>query len=561
MIIGFLVLRPSFDLALTGDDYLGLWRYQFYINGWGGETLSNKSYFFTDYGPMDMLTAIIHHFVGFRHQIYYIVSFVLRTLAALSFLWPVYRLSKSKWAAVIAAAFFMITTTGLEATDWSFNMPSYVAIALTNLALGCFVTQAWFFAPIFFVLAIISQPIRTMFLPILMIGLEIYSIVINFNLRKLFWGLSRIGVYIFLIATLLKYTSYGGAVSLRGSSVLAQNLQQVIQLGKDGNYKILVTPISQIGRLILPNNFLYQRIEIWGLPRTFRQVVVTTFSMFLIGLVIIRSTRWQFLIGVIVAFGWTTYVWRTFMNPAESLIQPFELLTYLFGGYVLIILTTVWISLKKQENLRLGLFLAVLFTASGFILFWVRTPGTVYEITGRYLIVSGAGLAWLVGMLTAVGTRSRSIILLILVGILFSLHAKTSYRYLYHLSEVRGIELTDRLRGSIKRATNFGNPDVALVFYFEGDDPEILQHSFIFGFPVISHYQFDIDGPWYNIAPTNIWAEVESAYVDGQSLKRFMPGPWKPVALENIYAYRLENRNLVDVTEEKREKLKQLKLK
>lgn len=565
--MGYVTLRPSFNLALTGDDYLGLWRYDFYHNGWGGEKLNNISYFFTDYGPMDMMTATIHHFFGFRHQIYYIFSFMLRLFAALSFLWPMYKLTKSGWGSIGAAAFFIITTTGLEATDWSFNMPSYIAIAFANIFLGLFIYSrtknnlfTWIASPVTFVLTIISQPVRTMFFPILILGLEIYWLVTNFNLKNLCLEIIKIGLWIVLTMTILKYTSYGGAVSLRGSKILSQNFQQVVQLIKDKNYKILVSPVGQIGRIILPNDFMYQRTEIWGLSRTFRHVVPSAFIIFMVGLFVLRATRWQLIISTVLSIGWIMVIWQMFMQPQGYQLQPFELLAYLLGGHIIILIIIGWLSVKNKY-IRFGIFLSLLFIISGFILFWVRSPGVIHEITGRYLIVSGAGLAWLLGIMLVIGIKTKNIALIIVFGLLFSLHAKTSYKYLNHLSDVRGIEQTEKLRNSIKPAKNFGNPNVALVFYFEGDEPEVLQHAFIFGFPVISHYQFGISGPWYNIAPTNIWAEVESAYLDGQSLKRFMPGPWVSTDLENIYAYRLENRQLIDITEEKRVMLKNLKTK
>ncbi|MEK7090967.1 MAG: hypothetical protein AAB887_00485 [Patescibacteria group bacterium] len=564
--IYFVTLLPSFNLALTGDDYLGLWRYDFYTNGWGGEKLNNLSFFFSDYGPMDTLTATIHHYFGFNHKVYYIFSFLLRLTASLSFLWPVYKLTRNKWASLGSAAFFSITVTGLETTDWSFNMPSYAAIAVMNTLLGVFtITRSknnlwiWTILALLFVIAIISQPIRMLFLPALMIGLEIYWLITNFNWKKTVLTVFRIGLYILLTTSILKYTSIGGAVGARGTAALIKNYGLVIKHYQEKNYKIFLSPISQLGKIILPNDFMYQRLEHWGLPRTFRRAVIPVFAGFAIWLVFFKSKRIELVSGLLVGGGWTAYVWQEFIAKTSSPVEPFELFTYLIGGYFLIWVILWWIQLKGQNNLRLILVLSVFMMIGGFIAPWLRNPGFLYEITGRYLIVSGAGLAWLMAVPLATKTDlKRKLVLIMMFGLLFSLHAKTSYRYLYHLSEVRGIELTDRLRGSIKRAKNFGNPKEPLVFYFEGDDPEILQHAFIFGFPVIASFQFDF-APWYNIAATNIWLEVESAYLDGQSLKRFMPGPYFPVKLENIYVYRLQSRNLIDVTDEKRELLRKLK--
>lgn len=566
VIVYFLTLRPSFNLALTGDDYLGLWRYDFYLNGWGGEKLSNWAYFFTDYGPMDMVTAVIHRYFGFKHQVYYLFAFVLRLAAALSFLWPVYRLTRNRWASLGAAAFFSITTTGLEATDWSFNMPSYVAIAITNTLLGMFVVSRtrhnlWVFLALagLFTLAIVAQPIRMMFLPLLMIGLEIYWTLTSLSWKNMFLGLSRIGLYSLLTAAILKYTSYGEAVSLRGNQAIARNYQQVVQLVKDKNYPTLVSPISQIGRIVLPNDFMYQRIEVWGLPRAFRRAVLPAYGLFLVGLVIFGVSRRRLVGALLLAAVWTGYVWQTFMQPTGYLLQPFELLTYLWGGYLLVSLGLWWSSSATDKNLKLGIVLSLLLLVGGFILFWVRTPGFLHEITGRYLIVPGAGLAWLMAMLLAVKTVPRQkAVLVLLFGSMLSLHAKVSYKYLNHLSEVRGIELTTRLRESVTRPKNYGDPKISQVFYFEGDNPEIIYHAFIFGWPVVSYYQYGGSGAWYNIAPTDNWQEVVSAYQDGESLKRFMPGPYGPVAPENIHAYRLREKVLYDVSEEKRDILRDL---
>ena len=569
LLVGLLTLLPSFNLSLTGDDYLGLWRYDFYVNGVGGEKVSLLDFFLSDYGPQDVLTALIHHYFQFNHQVYYIISFALRLIASLSFLWPVYKLTKNKWAALAASGFFLITVTGLEATDWSFNMPSYVAIAIMNTLLGVFVVSrtknniiTLAASTFLFVAAIISQPIRMMFLPVLMMALESYWLLTTFNWKNLCWWTVKVCMYAILMAGIMKYSHYGEAVSARGKDALLTNYGKVIQQVEHKNYKLLLSPISQIGVIVLPNNFLYQRLEVWGVPRTFRQVVIPAFVGFVVWLVILKCSKKQLILYSAVGALWTRYVWQIFVAKTSNPVQPFELLTYLLGGYLLISAVLWWINLRNQKYLQLCLMLAILIMFGGFMVPWLRVPGTIHEITGRYLIVPGAGLAWLMVVFLSIKTDfNRKLALITVFGLLFSLHPKTRYRYLCHLSEVRGIELTNRLRGSIKQAKNFGNNKVSLVFYFEGDNPEILQHSFIFGFPVISHYQFGITGPWYNIAPTNIWEEVVSAYQDGQSLKRFMPGPWIPTKLEDIYAYRLENRQLIDVTEEKREILKNLKTK
>lgn len=566
--IGFLTLRPSFNLALTGDDYFAIWRYYYYIDGQGGPKISNLSYFFTDYGPVDMFTAAIYNYFGFKDQVYYVFSLAFRVLAAVSFLWPVYRLTKSKWASLGSMAFFLITVTGLEATDWSFNMPSYLAIAIMNILLAIFSISRtknnlliWATSSLLFTAAVISQPIRMMFLPVLMVLLESFWLITNISWKNVILGILKITMYVFLIATILKYSHYGESASARGKDAILANYGQVITQIKQKNYKLLLTPINQIGVVILPNIAMYQRLEDWGLARTFRRVVIPAVAGYLIWLILLKFSKKTFALGFILGLYWTNYIWQKFVTMTANPIQPFELLTYLLGGLLLISTGLWWISLRKQKNLQLSLTLAILIMFGGFMVAWLRNPGSVIEITGRYLIVPAAGLAWLMAFLLATAIKTKNIVLIVIFGLLFSLHAKTSYEYLYHLSSVRGIELTNRLRNSVQVPPYLSKSNAPVVYYFEGDNPDILHHAFIFGWPVIAVFRFNFSGPWYHIAPTNSWEEVVSAYLDGKSLKRFMPGPWKPVSLENIFAYRLENRQLIDETEEKREILKNLKTK
>lgn len=69
--VSVFVLYPSFNLALTGDDYLGFWRYNETLAGRQDGPRTPLSYFFIDYGPQDITTAIIHSFVGWNAKYYY----------------------------------------------------------------------------------------------------------------------------------------------------------------------------------------------------------------------------------------------------------------------------------------------------------------------------------------------------------------------------------------------------------------------------------------------------------------------------------------------------------
>ena len=134
-------------------------------------------------------------------------------------------------------------------------------------------------------------------------------------------------------------------------------------------------------------------------------------------------------------------------------------------------------------------------------------------------------------------------------------HSFSSSSYLSHLAQVRDAKTTNQLRQAVKWIPEFGTTTEPLVFYFEGD-PEVVYHAFLFGFPEImsATYHFSDN---YNLVATSSWSEIVSAYTNGEALKRFYT-PVKPAMLKNIYAYKVQGGNLIDITAEKRRLLQQL---
>lgn len=569
--VGWLCLRPSLDLDLTGDDFLTIYRYKFFIGGWGGEKMSKISYFFTDYGPQDTLTSSIYYLWGLKAQPYYIFSLLLRSVAALSFILPIYELTKNKFSALAAMAFFMITTTGLETTDWSFNMPSYVAIVLLNVFILFFTqlrSKANFWKTvlmyILFILTIIAQPIRMMFLPVFAIVLESFWSIINFKKKNLALSFIRICIFVGIFFLIYKFTDYGSSAGARDMTQISNNFGLVQKYIKKNDFQVLFSPIAQLGLILVPNTVIKSTYPETGFQTIFKKIMIPE----LLGIMVLilfteiiykskkNGVNWlKSVLLILLAGGWAWFVWTNLMINTKYPIQPFQLMAYLTGGYFLILYINFGWKLKDNKFIIIGWLIPLTLMTLGFIIPWLRNPALLIETTGRYLIVPAAGVAWAGAIILTVVNNSRFRYLFIVVwGIFFTLHANSSYEYLYHLSTVRGIELTEKIRYAVKPNLNLSDIHKPLVFYFEGDNPEILHHSFIFGFPAFAYFRFGLK-PTY-IAPTDIWSEVVSAYTNGQGLKRFMPGPYEPVKLENIYAYRLDHENLYDISDEKRKQLK-----
>ena len=132
-------------------------------------------------------------------------------------------------------------------------------------------------------------------MPILMIGMEIYWLVTNLCWSKLALSILRIGMYVLLTLAIINYTDIGGTVSARGVKTTLENYGQVIKYFNDKNYKIFLSPVSQIGMIVLPNDSMYQRFEVWGLARTFRRAVIPAYVCFVLLLLFLKTNRLEWI--------------------------------------------------------------------------------------------------------------------------------------------------------------------------------------------------------------------------------------------------------------------------
>jgi len=186
--------------------------------------------------------------------------------------------------------------------------------------------------------------------------------------------------------------------------------------------------------------------------------------------------------------------------------------------------------------------------------YWLRDSHIIQVSNGRYLIIPAVGTALFIGALVGLAKRKTPIIFL--VTILLLVHMYASHKYVSHLSTVRGISVTSEIRDTIPNVFTKDKLDNPIVFYFEPRNSEILHHSLLFGFPVIMATQYDFMNI-FNIVYTDNWAEVVSAYIDGEGVRRF-GAKVEPVALENIYSYRLDGITLIETTDQTRSRLNEL---
>jgi len=586
--VAFLVLWPSFNLHLTGDDYLGLWRYNYYLSGrttiphdWMGinTNWNNINYFLTDYGPQDTFTAIIHHFFGFQPQYYYFFSFILRVLAACSFFPLIYLLTKNKIAAYCTSLFFAITTAGLQTTDWSFNMPSYLAISIMNMFFLTYIKSkqtkqkhsARLFILSLFILyfAVIAQPIRMTFLPLCATVIELFFFIRNkITIKSFFISLLKItlfiGVLLFIYFTGFIGDSVGAGETFYyrthiGWQVLTSNLSYLHPYFSQGQFQILAYPVAMFGSLIFPTNIIPSTYEILTPSKAIIKLLMPLFLLFaLLAIAFWKKKRVRHIpyavFSITIGLTWSVFVYLTF----ETILVKSQFTTMLLGGYVIILLFSIFVKRFRDKTIAIGMLIGILITFLSFMPAWVRTPTFMYDSAGRYLILPASGFSILLGtLLGSVRSYNNKRIIAILFVALFAIQAFTTFTYIYHLSTVRSIQMTESIRKSIPYEKDFNDLNKPIVYYFQPSSSEILHHSLLFGLPVIMGFQYNFYNIWHFVYTDN-WQEVVDAYQNGSSLKRFSI-PVKKVPLTDIYSFQLDGDHLTNTTLQTRDQLKALK--
>lgn len=564
LIISLAIFSPSFDLAFDGDSYLTLLRYKEIVGLNNSSITKQLNYLLTDYGPQDTMFATLYKIFNFNPVPFYIVSYLFRVLAAFSFYPLIFHLTKKRFPSYFTSLFFVVATAGIETTNWVFNMPSYIAIFLLNFFLLHFLKnnklelKQLLITPFFFIITILSQPIRMIFLPLYSAFLSLYLLIKNKNLNIFIYQIFFIFLSIILI---FLYTDVGGRFLDERISIsknLDRHLGSLKEEVEKKNYTIFLFPIGQAGKIILPQNLLPKLLPKNVTNQKDNRAILFLLVATYIGFIVylkkhLKLKPFSIVFSLAASLVWTVFVFLKFsLNTPYPFSLP-NLIALVLGGFFLITSGLCYISSKNKKDLQIGLVLSTFLVFFSFFAPWVRYPTFIQDTVNRYLIVGAAGFSIFLGIFLALFERIRPGILL-LSSLLLLLNAVSTYQYLAHLSKVRGIQTTQKIRHSLPILEVLRQKDKPVVFYFETDNPEVLYHALTFGLPVILAYQQEVANPW-NIVPLIDWNEVVSAHLTGKPLERFGTSNKDPVGIEYIYSFSLKGNQLIDTTEQTRKKL------
>lgn len=507
--ISLLTFYPSFNLALFGDDWVSLWKYEIMVGKFSPGLWNHFTYLHNLYGSMDIIMGSISKVFDYQSSAYYIISYIMRLSASFSFYPITYYLTKNKLASFFAMLFFSITTIGLETTNWVFNMPSYLMIAFLNLFLYFFLqtrenlkVKSLLFSLIFFYATIVSSPTRTTgFLPFIIV-IELFWLFRNRSFPVLKKVLLRLSIITLIFLFLLIGTSTYSApdwdrqaippATYGITSTILNSINKSFELIENGQYDFLFYPLFAIGGMFIPN------FE-GGFEISFALIGVFVIVTWLVLLIKLKNS---YLADIfIISFVWTTF----------SLLTP-----------------------------------------------WIRDLSSVFPTTHRYLISSAVGITLLLAALISLGrnTKSKTIVLLLVLAITV-IHLYSTSSYFDRLFAVRNQKLADTIWSQMPKLTKEDFSKGPLAFYFSGENGNIIHNVLTFGFPSRMQLIYGI-ADYRSVVTLSSFEEAISAVTDGESLTKHQL-PERPIPITNIYIFHLEgNDKLIDTTTTSRDKLSQL---
>lgn len=581
IILSFIVISPSFKMGLYGDDWVAIWRSIYALDPNHLGQWSYLTHLLTAYGAFNLTMGFIMKLFGFTDVYFYLISYIFRIIGALSFYPLIFYITKSKYASIFAVLFFSVTAIGLEATNWVFNMPVYLAVAMFNIFLLFFIrsreeenSKLLIISIVFFILTTFIASIRITGVPAFVLLSEVFWIItVGFSVLTIKKVLFRITSFLFSFIFLIFISNFVGFIGKYGDYLLGQVgnwdsfFSSLIKISSEmipaGRVDFLFYPIITIGGMVLPilailnpasNVLSFERILIYSVV----SLTVYIIFIFLISKFIAtdRSQMKWHIVGGLIVFFISVFI---YYNSLKTLnFQNF--LQFLTGGYFVTLVISLFFQLRKDKRIINLIFISFSWLVLSFIIGWVRDPTIVMPPTHRYLLMSTTGLVifWSLIISLAAKQNQKKLFLILFIFIPINIVASRTYLNEYAFN-VHNAQVSNKIWSEFPYIQEMGNTEQPLVFLFTGEDAKTLYGSITFGFPYHMALLYRINDPARMPIPVDKFAQVKSAVTDGKSLVQFEL-PAKAIPIENIYAFRLEGKeNLVNVTDDVRQQLRDIK--
>lgn len=571
ILISYLTLKSSFNLALFGDDWLAFSIYDQLLGPNSSSHWNHLTFFLSPYGSQQLM-AFFRMMWGYDSTYYYMINFAFRMVAAFSFIPLVYYLTKDKFSAYFAVLFFAITVIGLDATNWVFNMTSYITIALFNLFLYLFIKHRdtnklsdLLIGGLLYYIGYIIVPVRMHgSLPFIFL-FELFWIFQNRNIKTVKKASLRFALILFIFL-FIRFTGTSMGPPVEAAERLQIGLSTTLNLLGQGRTDFLFYPIIMFGTMFIPYFLNPFSIPVLSFKQMLIHLIAPSLLIFSVFLLFILSNsnklRNKSSISLfIISFIWSILVIFLQKMNMNTLTSGDSIFSLLIGGYVFILI--IWLIIKYRSNklISTALFISLFWSILPFFFAWWWVPISIFPTTHRYLIVSAMGVSILLATIIAMGKdRQRKINLILGFSFILIIHIIATRMYLAQALISHGQETTKKIWSVISYIPAIGKNSRPIIFYFEGDGTNggIIHDAITFGFP--SHMSM-----LYNITESSkiplvmdSGDEVLSAVKDGKSFKRQIGIVIDPIPIDNVFAYHLEGKDrLVDITDSVRRKLRE----
>lgn len=572
-IIGFIVFYPSFSLALFGDDWLAFFRYIQHLSPKSSGEWNIFTYYLTPYGAQDIIMGLLYKIIGLNSTFYYLTSFILRILAAISLFPLVFYLTKNKLAAFFASLFFSITVVGLDATNWVFNMPSYITISLLSFFLYFFLSareqnskKRLIISAVLYYFAYVTTPIRMHGSLPFIFSLEAFWVFQEKDMKTLKKAALRFALIlgIFLV---IRYTGHSQGPAQEAGERFIIGIKAMSQMLEAGRFDFLFYPIIMFGSMVIPD-FIISSSQIISKSKLLWSALVPSFLGFIAISALLLKDIPVAKIGffkkiIIAAFFWMIIVILTNRANLVTFNDGRYILLLLIGGFSIILILFLFFKFFKQKNISTALFLGLSWSVLSFFFAWWWAPTSIFPTTYRYLIVSIVGISVLLATIISLGReKKQQLALFITFCLILILHIISTRIYINALTDSHGQDISNKIWSTFPRIEELGKTRQPLIFYFEGDNTNgtILHDVITFGFPPHMALLYNIREEDGGIPiPMSDPKELVSAITDGKAAKAY-GYPEKPIPVDRIYGFKLQGRdNLINVTDQLRKQLLEIK--
>lgn len=601
--LAFLAVRNSFNLALGGDD----WGIHYLI--WGiFDVRKEASYFnpftyFCTYCPHYFFLSLISRVFGYEPFYYFFANYLARIAAGLALYILLIKITKNTLIAFLASCFFVVTYLGIEATDWAFNYNHILGIATYSFFLIFYyklkeTPKAKYFliSGLLFTISLIISPPRMHGMLALGLVAELGWLLIEgkrFNLKQsilrilmlfslnyaVLYGVSDLYLYLrdhFRIEIGPFFIGNGYGAKEWNAQRVRDGINLMLSMFRSGKSDFIIDPIATVGNYIMPD-MLWTKIPFSQFTILGKQAF--TFFSYILPISLIYGgmnyavaacvglrKKNQIFLYILSLSSWMLFIYFLEKINMNTFSYP-RVAFAIIGGFSFISTFWLFFLLKKTKPILAHLILLTLGWMFTFIIFpWVIDPNGIIFTWGRYSIQQGAGVAiWMSVifyiLIDALNKKKRFILLSIVyifIILFVFMHIKFSNDYLSHVETYRNKQLDatywNYITTEVPQIDN-GNINVFLMLtdQQDGEIAEALRFGFYGRASIYYKAKLQKNSPFMIV---NEYENALSSVYDGKYLLK-QGREAIPTTIDRVYAFALQNKQIYNVTDQVRTKLKQ----